>query len=221
MEIADLFLITSVINTGNQSWSYCTQRSFYSPQERFEQTLQTIESIRALALPKTRIMLTECSDLTPEMTEALKSKVEFFIQCLDDEETRNACLNSEKKGYGEGKKTQKGIEYILSNKIQFNRLFKISGRYFLNSNFDESRYSSSTYTFRKKTGGSNSTVLYSVPFSLLDHFYTQIQKVNDVYTRQVIGYEIVLPSRCIPITEIEIVGVSGKVAVSTNEFFSA
>lgn len=221
MELGDLFLITSVINTGTAAYSYTSTRSTFTPQERYEQTLETIESIRTHAPPKTRILYVECSELTSEMTETLKRKVDFFIQCVDVPDIRNACLNSEKKGYGEAKKTQHAIEYILSNKILFNRFFKISGRYFLNSHFDESNYSLSAYTFRAKKDGVHSTVLYSVPFCLLEHFYIQIQKVNEVYAKQVIGFEVVLPPLCVPLTPVEVVGVSGKVAVSTNEFFSA
>ena len=221
METGDIFLITSVINTGNTAWSYCATRSFFSPAQRFEQTLQTIESIRTLAPPHTRILFVECSDISEEMTATLKSKVDIFLQTYDDADVRNACLNSEKKGYGEAKKTQRAVEYLLSNNIKFNRLFKISGRYFLNSNFDAARYSSETYTFREKVSGTNSTVVYSVPFCLLEHFYEQIKKVSEVYSRQVIGYELVLPSFCIPMSTIKVVGVSGMVAVSTNEFFSA
>jgi hypothetical protein len=220
MEYSDLFLITSVINTGDKAWSYCATRSFYTPQERFEQTLQTIESIRNLN-DSSRIMLVECSDLSESMTVALKSKVDYFLQCIDDADVRASCLNSEKKGYGEAKKSQRAVEYILTHNVQFNRLFKISGRYFLNDQFIKSRFSETVYTFRRKVDGTNSTVLYSVPYALLNHYLAQLKRCSDVYARQVIGYEIVLPSGCTPMCEIEIVGVSGKVAVSTNEFFSA
>lgn len=217
---SDIFLITSVINTGAVAWSYCATRSFYSPQERYEQTLQTIDSIRNLN-DTSRIFLVECSELSPEMNETLKSKVDYYLQCVDDADVRAACLNSEKKGYGEAKKCLKAVEYLQANNILFNRLFKISGRYFLNSQFEKSRFSESTYTFKKKTHGSNSTVLYSVPYALLNHYYAALKQTCEVYKHHIIGYEIVLPSRCTPMSEIDIVGVSGKVAVSTNEFFSA
>jgi hypothetical protein len=220
MEHSDLFLITSVINTGNKAWSYCATRSFYTPQERFEQTLQTIESIRNLN-DSSRIMLVECSELPESMTDTLKSKVDYFLQCIDDADVRAACLNSEKKGYGEAKKSQRAVEYILAHNIQFNRLFKISGRYFLNDQFLKSRFSETVYTFRRKVDGTNSTVLYSVPYAQMAHYYTALIQTCEVYNHHIIGYEIVLPSRCTPMTEIDVVGVSGKVAVSTNEFFSA
>ena len=42
----DLVLVTSVINTGKVGWSYTQTRSSYSPEERYNQSLQTIDSIR-------------------------------------------------------------------------------------------------------------------------------------------------------------------------------
>jgi len=45
----DIFVITSVIDTGNLPWSYCPQRSLFSPEERVTQTIKTIESIRKYA----------------------------------------------------------------------------------------------------------------------------------------------------------------------------
>ena len=39
----DIFVITSVINTGNNRWSYTDIRSCYTPEERLAQTIQTID----------------------------------------------------------------------------------------------------------------------------------------------------------------------------------
>ena len=42
----DCIIITSVVQTTNKPLSYSETRSIYSHQQRFEQTLETIESIR-------------------------------------------------------------------------------------------------------------------------------------------------------------------------------
>ena len=55
----DLVLITSVINTGKVGWSYTQTRSSYSPEERYNQSLQTIDSIRKY-LPGAKIVFLEC-----------------------------------------------------------------------------------------------------------------------------------------------------------------
>ena len=126
----DIFVITSVINTGNAPWSYTNLRSCYTKEDRLRQTIQTIESIRNLN-DNTKILLVECSDLDESMTNTLKDKVDYFLQTYDDMSVRDACINSIKKGFGETKKLQKACEFIQKNDIKFNRLFKISGRYFL------------------------------------------------------------------------------------------
>jgi hypothetical protein len=214
---SDIFLITSVINTGNAAWSYTATRSVFTPQERFEQTLETIESIRKYH-GSARIFLAECSDLSESMTQALTEKVEAFFQFYDDPAVRSACLQSEKKGYGEAQKTLKVVEYLLANAIEFNRLFKISGRYYLNEQFNAAAFSSDAYTFHKVQSGTRSTVLYSVPFPLLSHFHTVLLHCNAVYARQVIGYEVVLPQQCTPVHSLDVMGVSGKVAVDAVMF---
>ena len=65
----DLFVITSVINTGHNPWTYTMTRSIYNPQERLFQTIKTIESIRKFTNAK--ILLVECSQLSKEWEDYL------------------------------------------------------------------------------------------------------------------------------------------------------
>jgi hypothetical protein len=209
----DIFLITSVINTGNYHWSYTHIRSVFSPQERFEQTLQTIESIRALK-DDSIIFLVECSNINKEMEDELKKKVDIYLQLYDNELVRTSCINTEKKGYGEVMKTIKAVEYLQSNNIQFNRFFKISGRYYLNNSFSKTNFSEEKYSFSKKWGiDSHSTVLYSVPYAFIKDFYDKLLECELTYISTVIGLEDLLPKKCNPKIEIEHLGVSGYVAI--------
>jgi hypothetical protein len=221
MSAPDIFLITSVINTGNNRWSYTATRSVYSTQERFDQTLHTIQSIRDLS-DGSLIFLSECSDLSSEMTEILKSRVDFLQQNYTNDYCRNACINSEKKGYGELVKTKLALEFLKYNNIVFNRLFKISGRYFLNGEFKKSAFSSTDYVFRVFFPASSvhSTVLYSVPRRLLDHFQDVLTTCESIYKQRVAALEEILPPRCDPKSCISILGVSGHVAVTLGEFWS-
>ncbi len=220
---SDLVLITSVINTGNQPWSYTSNRSVYSPQERYEQTLQTIQSVKG-RLPDAKIFLVECSDIS---AFEIKDKVDYFLNLYEYPEVRSACLETNKKGFGEAVQTKVAVEYILEMQILFHRLFKISGRYFLNENFREMNYLLDGYTFKKHviTGDGAiaiSTVVYSVPFKLRKNFYITICDVVNYYaTHGPKGLEELLPIRCNPRHEIETIGVSGYVAVAQNDFFTA
>lgn len=211
----DIFIITSVINTGNNPWSYTACRSCFDVKTRFEQTLYTIETIRNLN-DDTKILLVECSQLDETMTNTLKDKVDYFIQTYDDSSIREACLESNKKGFGEVKKLEKACEYIKNNNIIFNRLFKISGRYFLTSSFNKKNYNDlDKFTFKmNKFVPGGSTVLYSIPNSLFDVYIEKLKYTSSFYDNNPpTGIEVLIPVICTPQYDIEMLGVSGQVAI--------
>ena len=213
MTSIDLFIITSVINTENIPWSYSTVRSAFSVEERFQQTLHTIQSIRDNA-ESSIILLVECSDLSKEMETILKSKVDYYLQCYTMEHIRAACIQNGLKGYGEVMKTREAVTYIKQHCIPFQRLFKISGRYYLNSSFSKMNYAMNDYSFKMYDDHSGSTVLYSVSNSLLDHFENTLQTIITIYqTNGARGYETLLPVMCNPKKLIGTLGVCGYVAI--------
>lgn len=216
----DVFIITSVLNTGAMPWSYTRTRSVYTCQQRYEQTLKSIQSIRDLN-DSTFIVLSECSEISTEMTEELRSRVDLFVQSYDNETIRNACINSIKKGYGEVLQSIAAVDALNQIKITFRRMFKLSGRYFLNNYFDKNNFSLELYTFNKmfKLSTAHSTVLYSVPYDLMEAYMDVLSDCVKLYEHKVIGLEEILPPRCKPATYIDCYGASGYVAVD-NSFFS-
>jgi hypothetical protein len=210
----DIFLITSVINTGDAPWSYTNTRSFFSSEERFQQTLYTIESIRRLG-GAIKIFFVECSLLSDEQEKNISSKVDYFVNLYGDEDGKNACLVTYKKGYGEAVQTKKVVEYIMENNISFRRFFKISGRYYLNNFFNENKYSVDSFTFSKKFPDSNSyaTTLYCVPFKFLEVYNSKLREVIEYYKNNTVGLESILAGNLNPKIELEPLGVSGLVAV--------
>lgn len=223
--ISDLFIITSVINTGNKPWSYTSLRSCFSIEERFNQTLHTIKSIRDLN-DNSKILLVECSDINDNMTNLLKEKVDYFIQTYNNPDVHDACLQSNKKGYGEVQKVKIVCDYIIDNNIVFNRLFKISGRYYLNSSFDKSNYNTTSFTFKFFGSRNGSTVLYSLPYSLFSEYRNKINEIIYFYkTNPPTGLETLLPNICNPVSKISTLGVSGYVAILNDngsyEFYTA
>lgn len=217
----DVFIITSVINTGQKPWSYAV-RSVYSPEERFQQTLETIRSIR-LRAPRSRIVHVECSDLSKTQIAEISSLVDHFVDVSTIEEVRGACLDSDKKGFGEAFLTKCGLEFLFERKIKFERLFKISGRYALNSNFSLGNFSMTEFTFKKSPIPSSiSTVLFSVPYSEICKFYDIICSTVDYYkTHGPTGYETIVPQQCHPRKDIDFVGAHGYVAVNRGEVILA
>ena len=225
MDTTDLFVITSVINTGTVEWTYTNVRSVFTPQERFEQTLQTIDSIKKFS-PSSLILLVECSDLNETMTDELKKKVNYFIQAYENLDVRDVCIQSNKKGYGEVKKLELACKFIQTHDINFNRLFKISGRYFLNENFVQENYVTDNFTFMRYSVDSGSTVLYSVPYSLFGTYTSKISDCVRFYENgPAQGLETLIPMMCSPVNLIKTLGVSGYVAVKNDsggsDFYTA
>ena len=105
----DFVLITSVINTGKVAWSYTETRSTYSAEERYNQSLQTIDSIRKY-LPGAKILFVECSDIPIEYIDTIKSKVEYFVNQYEINEARDVCIKSNNKGLGEATQTKLAVE---------------------------------------------------------------------------------------------------------------
>jgi hypothetical protein len=214
---SDMFIITSVINTGSNPWSYTSQRSCFTKEERLQQTLQTIDSIRQFH-GTSCILLVECSDLEESITNTLRNKVDYFLQTFHDVTVRQACLESIKKGYGEVKQLDKACEFIVKNGIAFNRLFKISGRYYLNSSFHKNQYSLTEFTFKMIIQGVGSTVLYAVPYDLFNIYRQNIQNCILFYeVNYPTGLETLLPVMCVPRYDISNLGVSGRVAVVNDK----
>jgi dTDP-4-dehydrorhamnose reductase len=212
--LKDIFLITSVIQTGSNAWSYTHIRSVFTPQQRFEQTLKTISSIRALK-DGSRIIVCECSPLNEKMEQILREKSDIYLNCYHNAEIQEACIHTNKKGYGELLQTKYTLQYVDAHRIQYKRMFKISGRYWLTSTFDKSRFSTTEYTFNEILPNSSChpTVLYSIPYQCVSHFHNVISKCDEIYHQEPIGLEVILPPRCSPKQSISGVGVAGYVAV--------
>ena len=211
----DIFLITSVINTGNNPWTYTNVRSVFSPDDRYSQTLNAIATIRGKC-PAAKIILCDCSYISDAMNIALKEATDLYIQAYTNKEIHDSCIQSNKKGYGELLQTKHVVNHLVNNNIRFRRLFKISGRYFLNSSFNIDKFSTEEYSFREPFPNSscNSTVLYSVPYNLITHFASAIERINiEINSDAFIMYEMSLPSQCNPKKIVNTCGVSGYVAI--------
>lgn len=146
-EPKNLVLITSVINTVNKRLSYCKYRSLFTKEERFKQTIYTIESVRK-HIPNSYIYLIECSVDIDKEEETLKPLVDTYVNCYSIDYIRNA-VTSPHKGIGE----MNFLLYFLNNFEnlgEFEHFFKLSGRYYLNDKFDFSQFEEKTNIFRHR-----------------------------------------------------------------------
>jgi hypothetical protein len=137
--ICTVFLITSAINT---------KFGVYSKEERLKQTLDTIASVKKF-VPDARIFLLEMAGipLSENQLSALSSEVESVLDFTVDPDvvglynstdnwdvvknvTEVMCFN----------KALKRLHVDLNKFENVDRIFKLSGRYLLNDQFDLSYY---------------------------------------------------------------------------------
>lgn len=134
----NLFLITSCINT---------DFGIYKPQQRFEQTIETINSIRKFA-PNSKIFIADNSyirELNDKVYKYFTKTCDFVANFSNEENCRN--LNAAKlKSAADTVLSLKMIEMLLAHKDGMKLLnsakniFRISGRYQLTEQFDENKY---------------------------------------------------------------------------------
>ena len=134
--LKNLVIIVSVTVVPNLPLSFTKTRSVHTRFERFEQLKKTIATVRE-KIPNNTIILSECSDLSPEEELYLRLACDKFINSYNDEEARRH-VHSIHKGEGEQQLTRQALENIKLDK--FDNIFKICGRYFLNENFDYEKF---------------------------------------------------------------------------------
>lgn len=179
----NIFIIPSCIRANN---------SFISVEQRFKQTLVTLDSIRQVD-KKAFIFFIDNSVLPLKNDELvqIKNKVDMFIDLHDDLEAQN--INNLPnihivKGLGEVNMLYRSLE-VLKGCFDFTkekgRIFKMGGRCFFESSFDIERYEGyeGKYIFktRKESWRGNGqylidTRMYSWCFSLVDEYMDILKK---------------------------------------------
>jgi hypothetical protein len=146
MEYKFLFLISSSIEHFSEE-----DFSRFNSEERFLQTLDTIKSVRQ-KVPNAYICLFECSHkpIHQNYKKSLKEKVDLFLELHDDLVIKllyeNLNNNKSLLVFGKSLLETRGLlctlEYFNQNKIfnNFDRVFKLSGRYILNDDFNIQDY---------------------------------------------------------------------------------
>lgn len=133
-----VFLVTSAINT---------KFGIYSSNQRLEQTLGTIKSIRD-RVNNAKIVLMELAGvpLSPEQKEALTAASDYLLDFTNDASVTGLYHSTdnwdvvknvtEVMCFARAMRTLKEIDFFNGSK----RIFKVSGRYVLNDVFDISLY---------------------------------------------------------------------------------
>jgi len=158
-------LITSIIDISDYPLTYTPTRSIYSHEERYIQTLETIESVRKY-FPEADICLVECSPDSDRIRK-IETYVDKFVNLYPNDTIRN----TKNKGIGECLVILGAIDTF--DLKQYDAVFKITGRYVLQSSFDKSAWESGSVVARigEHYMGDNScihTFFYKISSSSID-----------------------------------------------------
>jgi len=172
----NIFLITSVIKVSD---NHC-EKSFCHHPRRQHETLKTIYSIREKN-PDAKIFLLECSDMSREQEHFLKEKVDIFLNLSSDIDINETVLKS--KSLGEKMMMLKAIDYLEKENIDFDNLFKISGRYWLNENFNIDNFKNESYAIKRLDNNMVLSNFYKLPkrlvFKLKDYLLNSSSDIEE------------------------------------------
>lgn len=138
--------------------------SAYDEEQRFNQTLETIDCIRK-KVPESYVVLFECSSkpIDEKQKDILKEKSDLFLEFYDEPVLKQIYENLEERPelitYGKSLLETRGLLNTLYAIKQHNlftdsqRVFKFTGRYLLNDDFDikdyESKFLGGKYVIKK------------------------------------------------------------------------
>ena len=185
----NLTLITSVINTPNKPLSYSNVRSVFTREERYEQTKKTINSIKE-KIPDCKLIIVECTDFTEEEKSYFEKECDYVLNLWERKELHPKIFGIG-KSLGEGTMTIEALKYIIENKFNYDNLFKICGRYWLNNEFDYNTYNNNNLVFKKIKGNINNifTSFYKISYDntkILLNFLLQ----TEINMKRLISYEV-------------------------------
>jgi hypothetical protein len=134
----NLVIITSKIVVSDTPFTYANKRSVYNRQQRFEQTLNTIQSIKNY-IKDVCIVIFDNSKLSDDEYRKIRSEVDYFINITDDENMNYYTNKCKSKIFGETSQMIKLFEVFLDHVdlSYVENIFKISGRYLINKNMED------------------------------------------------------------------------------------
>jgi hypothetical protein len=198
----NIVLMTSKIIVSNEKLIYTEKRSIYSVNERFLQTINTIESIRKY-IPNSYIILIDNSQLDDNMIIKLKEKTDHFINVTNNTELNYYTDVNEYKALGEISQQLFVYNIFLKNLdiSKINYFFKISGRYFLNENFNYSIFDNQNNIFKKNNEVTDRnyyyTSFYKLNKNILEFYFSKLKEAMDnkeIYMNDKSDLEVIIPS---------------------------
>lgn len=139
----NIFLITSCINPFNKN--HHNHNINHSKYDRFEELIKTIASIKNQKINNLFIIVVDNSIIDNEMREFLNEKIDLYIDISNDSLIKLA------NGY-----KNKGVPWATSVMMSLKKIYQydfkflhvMSGRYYLNDEYDYTKFINNRFNFR-------------------------------------------------------------------------
>ena len=216
----NIVIITSKIYVSNNEFSYAKNRSIYTKDERYNDTIKTINSVKE-KIKDSYIVLFDNSLFTSDEYNNLKSEVDFFINITNDNDLNFYTDKFKYKAFSEMFQIIKCYEYFISkiNKKYIKNIFKISGRYYLNDNFDYNKFDNNDNIFKRNNDLKDIkyyyTSFYKISGHFSDDFFNLLSKTFQNKDRYLdMNLEEIIPEIInYNFKELDILGLTQKIAV--------
>lgn len=151
VEFDAIFIISSTLNPNRVKGSFTTE-------ERFEQTLETIYSIRERVPNSFCLFVDGSKELSRHHRETLEALCNHAMFVYEEAQEYVDQLNI---GRGESKLLEIGTCYLKQQSIQAKRIFKLGARYSLTDDFDMEQFPIQRYVFRQHMDSSIQQYVYT------------------------------------------------------------
>jgi hypothetical protein len=217
----NVVIVTSKIITSTNKLSYCDHRSIYSSEQRWNDTLLTITSIRK-HIPDSFIIFVDNSKLSDEQNAYLKNNVNEFININDElyKFYTDECIY---KACGELYQISIALRFIKNKAIRVKNLFKITGRYVFNDHFDINKYNNTNNVFAINKNVKNRKYYYTCFYKIhtFDIYQNVINKIIGIYNsfnfknyRGFSDLEVILPQELkFNFQLVSVLGVTQNISV--------
>ena len=215
--MTNIVIITSIINAVSNPLSYTSCRSIYTQKQRYEQSLNSIMSIRK-HIKNSYIIYAEYSNVDKEYDKNISDEVDTYLNFYDNTHVRNI-VESRNKGHGESVLLINVIEYIIKNKFNYDNVYKLSGRYQINNDYDFDKINNNgrvTCTMIENQKDNICTIFFKISASQLNDYY-KFHLSNQSKFSSGVGAEVMMGSFVSTIENVcfvDKIGAEGRVAVS-------
>lgn len=226
LDKVNVVMVTSKVYVSSAPFTYIANRSIYTKDERYNQTFDTIASIRKY-IPNSFIILYDNSHFTHDEYHAIKNVVDCFVNIHNNDVLNKMTNNSIHKVFGEISQTNMILTYIRTyyKDMKIHNLFKITGRYIIDERFNYEQYDNDKSIFKRNEDILDRAYYFTCFYKIgrseiefyheaLDELYQDIQ--HNCYEHE--EWEVLLPTllhkRFITTNEL---GITQNIAVWTDK----